>query len=200
MASFGKAIREILYIEGGYVNDPVDRGGETFMGISRNSEPDWEGWKVIDQFKGTSDFLEDIEHSKRLRTMGIDLYKERYWNVFQGDLITNQAVASEMLDISVNMGGRTAIRFFQIALNALNYSGADESVPSGADLEVDGFSGKKTIAAYTVVSRAGWLKYLVQMLNIQQGEKYISIVNRKPGQRKFLKGWLKRATIDSTDV
>ena len=36
MADFKKAIDKILVNEGGYVNDPTDKGGETKFGISKN--------------------------------------------------------------------------------------------------------------------------------------------------------------------
>lgn len=34
--------------EGGYINDIADKGKETFKGLSRNANPDWEGWNKID--------------------------------------------------------------------------------------------------------------------------------------------------------
>ena len=37
---FREAIEVILKHEGGYVNDPVDPGGETNMGISKRAYPD----------------------------------------------------------------------------------------------------------------------------------------------------------------
>ena len=39
-AIFDHAVKEILRHEGGYVDDPVDRGGETKYGISKRSYPD----------------------------------------------------------------------------------------------------------------------------------------------------------------
>jgi lysozyme family protein len=43
-------------IEGGYVNDPDDKGGETYRGIARKKHPSWRGWyKVDDVKKQTSD-------------------------------------------------------------------------------------------------------------------------------------------------
>ncbi len=39
MKSFEKFVKEILIHEGGYVNDPTDRGGETKYGIAKRSYP-----------------------------------------------------------------------------------------------------------------------------------------------------------------
>jgi lysozyme family protein len=51
MADFEIAYGETELREGGYVNDPVDRGGETHRGVARKFHPDWSGWKIIDQIK-----------------------------------------------------------------------------------------------------------------------------------------------------
>ncbi len=49
--SFAEALKHTLEFEGGYANDPADRGGETFRGISRKNWPRWSGWDLIDQVK-----------------------------------------------------------------------------------------------------------------------------------------------------
>lgn len=47
MANFKEAINKTLKFEGGYVNDPDDSGGETFLGISRVNNKSWKGWKLL---------------------------------------------------------------------------------------------------------------------------------------------------------
>lgn len=37
--------------EGGYANVLGDKGGETYMGISRVYWPSWPGWPVIDDWR-----------------------------------------------------------------------------------------------------------------------------------------------------
>ena len=39
MEVFEEAVKQVLKHEGGYVNDPVDPGGETNMGISKKAYP-----------------------------------------------------------------------------------------------------------------------------------------------------------------
>ena len=52
-SSFKRAFRLIIEgYEGNYSNDKDDPGGETYKGISRNMNKDWEGWKIIDSYKG----------------------------------------------------------------------------------------------------------------------------------------------------
>lgn len=42
------AIRRVLSMEGGYVNDPDDSGGETIFGITRKNYPNLKLWKDVD--------------------------------------------------------------------------------------------------------------------------------------------------------
>ncbi|MBW1801582.1 MAG: hypothetical protein JRJ85_12745, partial [Deltaproteobacteria bacterium] len=44
MAKFDEAFEKTTAIEGGYVFDPDDAGGETYKGISRRFNPSWGGW------------------------------------------------------------------------------------------------------------------------------------------------------------
>ena len=45
---FEEAVDKVLDHEGGFVDDPADRGGMTFMGISRRWFPDEPFWEKID--------------------------------------------------------------------------------------------------------------------------------------------------------
>ena len=40
LTDFNDIIEVVLHHEGGYVNDPVDPGGETNFGIAKRSHPD----------------------------------------------------------------------------------------------------------------------------------------------------------------
>mgnify|MGYP002957326922 CR=1 FL=1 len=39
MANFNEEFKKVILVEGGYVNDPDDAGGETYLGISRRYNP-----------------------------------------------------------------------------------------------------------------------------------------------------------------
>lgn len=86
---FDEALKQTLAFEGGYANDPDDRGGETFRGISRRSFPDWPGWALIDRAKREGDrsarainarFVGDME----MEGLVARLYRENFWNPFNG--------------------------------------------------------------------------------------------------------------------
>jgi lysozyme family protein len=61
MADFKQAHSIVMNNEGGYANDPSDRGGETYKGISRNNFPNWKGWKLIDLHKLHVGFPQNLE-------------------------------------------------------------------------------------------------------------------------------------------
>ena len=50
MADVTKLVPHILKFEGGYVNDKDDKGGETFMGITRKNHPNLKMWDIVDKY------------------------------------------------------------------------------------------------------------------------------------------------------
>lgn len=118
MASFILAIEKTLRLEGGYVYDPSDYGGETKYGISKGTYPELN--------------IKDItlEQAKIL-------YKKDFWDKLSLDKINDQSVAEELFDTAVNMGWKTATMFLQESLNFF----------INPLLKVDGLIGDKTIMA-----------------------------------------------------
>lgn len=108
MADFNVALVKILKHEGGYVNDPNDKGGETYKGISRRAHPKSSLWTLIDNYKkeyGTgSTFKQKISRDKDITNVVHLIYKTNYWNVFDLDSISNQKLAEQIFDDAVNRG------------------------------------------------------------------------------------------------
>lgn len=117
MTPFDNAFKKTLGLEGGYVNDPLDAGGETKYGISKRAHPD------IDIKNLT------IEQAK-------EIYREKYWNPLKLDEVQNPLISEEIFDTAVNMGKGAAARIAQQALNFL-----------GEGLTEDGVIGTYTINA-----------------------------------------------------
>lgn len=118
MADFKTALNKVLKWEAGYVNDPDDSGGETFAGVSRKNNRTWKGWDIIDKHKvgimlpqGLSRLNDRLFKDKELMNFVDNLYKDKYWDPIQLDLITSQRVAEEIFDTAVNMGVGTAVKF-----------------------------------------------------------------------------------------
>ena len=89
MANFELAFHRLMQDEGVVLtNDPTDRGGLTYAGISRKFHPGWAGWKFID--------AGDTPPTQLVR----DFYHVTFWMPVQGDKLPNQQVA-EVLGVDL---------------------------------------------------------------------------------------------------
>lgn len=108
MANFDIAYRRTLGTEGGYVNDPRDKGGETYMGISRKAHPNSDIWTIIDKVDKTGKsnrYITNILKRNSHLTHKIKMiYKNEYWDVFMLDNCKSQKLANEIFDDAVNRG------------------------------------------------------------------------------------------------
>ncbi len=190
MAEFTQAFAHVLGHEGGYVDDPADAGGETYKGIARVHHGDWGGFRRIDAARERDGFPDVLEEDGILQRQVRKFYKDHYWDRLLGDHITDQALATELFDTGVNMGLRTAVRFLQESVNLL-----DRGAPGG--LVVDGWLGRKTLdAVHARLSEDGGSAFLLQLINILQGHRYVEIMRANPGQERFARGWLRRVSME----
>jgi lysozyme family protein len=177
MTSFEKALKVTLAFEGGYSNDQDDAGGATRFGIIE-SEARRHGY-----FGDMKDFPYE---------WAIKIYKSDYWDENKLDDIAqwHEPVALELFDSGVNMGVKTAAKFFQTALNVANRNQKNYD-----NLVVDGNIGLKTLQAMKCLGTDKDAAFVLKLLNIQQGARYIQICQNNETQEKFLRGWLQRCTI-----
>ncbi|OFZ71393.1 MAG: hypothetical protein A3K03_04565 [Bdellovibrionales bacterium RIFOXYD1_FULL_44_7] len=169
---------------GKLTNDSRDPGGMTYSGISRRYWPEWAGWVTIDQCEqpfppDTIDHLTDLTKS---------FYRVNFWNRMQGDEFAeiSPAIAYEVFDTAVNMDVTRAVEFLQTGYNV----GRGEY---GADLEVDGRLGPKTLEAIRnyMASKPGTPALNEEiLLNCMNGEQYI-FYKANP-RRKYFRGWFRR--------
>lgn len=188
MADFKIAFNKTMGHEGGYGNDPDDVGGETYRGISRRYNPSWSGWDIIDDCKRFDFKIEECLTMKGniMDDLVEEFYKDRYWNPFWGDEISNQDIANEMFDTGVNMGVHRAVKFLQQALNYLNRNGKIY-----ADIVEDGDFGKNTMRAFNSLPTRDH-NILYKMMNVLQGMHYMEYMSDSPTQEKFARGWFNR--------
>ena len=167
-------IDHILKIEGGYVDDPSDSGGETHWGITRR----------VAQRNGYTGAMRDMP-----RQVAFDLYATRYWDELCLDEIEKlcPTVAPELADTGINMGVGRAAEFLQRALNAFNNQG--QYYP---DLKVDMDIGPATLGALSAfIEQRGpeGATVLVSALNSLQGAFYVALGERRQKDEKYLYGW-----------
>ncbi len=189
MADFQKAFQRTMGNEGGYVNDPADKGGETYRGISRRFFPSWPGWENIDSLKKQpGGFPGNAPLAPGLSLQVSEFYKVNFWDRILGDAIAVQEVAEELFDDAVNMGIDPAVKFLQEAICLLNRNGAIQ-----ADLAIDGKLGLGTLSAMgKILTENNGLRHLLLCINGLQLEYYFNICRRNPSQEKFLRGWIER--------
>lgn len=122
MANYNIAYTKVIKIEGGYVNDPDDAGGETYMGISRKFNPNAKFWKVIDEIKSINSNITNKEMNAILKKNNSitgeikNIYKNKYWDKLYLDNLNSQKIAEELFDTAVNMGVSVAIKILQNSL------------------------------------------------------------------------------------
>lgn len=173
MADFSKALNVILGNEGGYVNDPSDRGGETYKGISRNNFPGWIGWDTIDLLKVHRNFPDMLDGNRDLQVEVGYFYETKFWNRMAGDQISEQAVANSIFDFGVNSGVATSARLAQEVVGA----------------KTDGIIGAKTAEAINSFNPAHFLA----AFTVEKIRRYVEIVQARPESKKYLLGWIIRA-------
>lgn len=156
---FLQAVEVVLAHEGGYVHDPRDPGGETKYGISKRSYP-------------------HLDIANLTREDAIAIYYRDWWQRYGYGRLQDEAIATKLLDMAVNMGPATAHRLLQKTLVFLGY-----------DIAVDGIIGPQTVGATNKADP----KRLLQLLRWRAAEHYYRIAAQRTQSQAFLMGWLKRA-------
>ena len=169
-------IEALIEREGGYVNHPDDRGGPTRYGIT----------EAVARAHGYAGAMAVLPQDE-----AIAIYRRLFWLRPRLDDVARRVprVAAELFDTGANMGPAVAVTFLQRALTALNRNGKDYP-----DLVPDGRIGARTLAALDGFLEArgkrGGETVLLRALEALQGERYLSLAERRPANEAFLYGWL----------
>lgn len=99
MHNVNNIIQHTILLEGGYVNNLNDSGGETKYGISKKSYP-------------------NINISELTIDEAIAIYKRDFWDKPNIDLLINERVARKVFDMGVNMGAFRAVCILQDCVGA----------------------------------------------------------------------------------
>ncbi|MCK9282228.1 MAG: hypothetical protein M0P71_16555 [Melioribacteraceae bacterium] len=112
---YQKCMTVVSKNEGGYVFDINDPGGETYCGISRKNNPDWEGWDIIDEYKKSHTLKRyDFIPGSYLESLINDFYEQKYWRSCNLFGITSPEIVLNIFDFAVNSGRSTAIKKAQV--------------------------------------------------------------------------------------
>lgn len=190
MANFELASEVTANNEGGYVNDPLDPGGETYEGISRFHNPGWIGWQSIDTVPMAKRNTETLSAMLELKKLVDDFYKKQFWDVNSLDEVCEQSAANAIYDCGVLFHPKTAAAWAQLSLNALNQGGI-----SWPDLICDGQLGKKSIACLNICcgdhspNRARFQS----CLSAFRITHHLNSLTSRPSNERFFIGWLDRS-------
>lgn len=163
-------IEDILRREGGFVNDPADRGGATNFGITH---------KTLSRYLGRAVTVDEVRDLSK--DLAREIYETQYFIAPRIDTLPAR-IQPFAFDCAVNHGPKRAIRFVQQVCNAAGFGPVDE----------DGIMGPQTrSAAIAADDQMGdlFLNALVE----ERRNFYRLIVARDESQRRFLAGWLNRA-------
>ena len=114
-ANFDASFARIIKSEGGYVNDPADRGGETNLGVTIGA------WGA---YLGRA--IQPGEMKALTQETVKPFYKSMYWDKVKGDDLP-LGVDYAVFDFAVNAGVSRAAKFLQRAVGAVD----DGTIGSG---------------------------------------------------------------------
>ena len=95
MSNFDDALKDLLSIENGFVNNSADHGGPTNFGITQNTLANFLGHPVT---------IEDIQNLDI--SIVKEIYQKNYWDRLDLDQINDPKLASFIFDQAVNRGQR----------------------------------------------------------------------------------------------
>lgn len=174
MATFQVALKRVLKHEGGYVNDPKDKGGETNYGITI----------------GTA---RQFGYEGAMRSIPMEvvekIYKARFWDALNCDELADKygfAFAFQLFDAGVNHGVGNAKRMLQRAVGVIDDGviGAvtRQAIDNHAPLLTDLFNAER-IAFYTKISSfnhfgRGWMRRMSDNLKFVAQDSQTSQANQ----------------------
>ena len=166
MAEVKELLPFILKWEGGFVNDPTDKGGATNLGVTIKT------WRSVGYDKdGDGDI--DVDDLKLLTPEEVRdrVLKPHYWDRWKADQLKSQKVANILVDWTW-CSGKWGIVIPQRIL----------CVPD------DGIVGPLTISAANSINP----EHFIAQIYDARKEFLRQIVRKDPAQQKFYKGWLNR--------
>lgn len=167
MADVTKLAPFILQWEGKFVDDPADLGGATNMGVTIGT------WKQVGYDKD-GDGVIDVKDLKLLTKDDVinRVLKTNYWDRWKADSIKKQSIANILVDW-VWASGKHGIVRPQAILGVV----------------ADGIVGNKTLEAVNSYPDQQKLFDLIKADRIQFIKE---IVDKRPANKRFEKGWLNR--------
>lgn len=174
-------------IEGKYVNNKLDRGGETNFGITHITAAEHKA-ELVKRF-GWDGTMRNLTFD-----MAYWIYDTAWWQRMRCDEIhaIHPFLADRVFDLAINGGRGLGVKTMQRILNACNRQGKDYS-----DITADGGVGRLTLDAlrsYVAKRGQSGIETFVQYQLSLQGAHYITLAEKDVTQEEFVNGWGARIT------
>ena len=172
-SKFLKAVKVIFKNEGGYVNNPCDKGGKTNMGITCSTLN-----------TAVKNKITNITNVKNLtRDVCEDIYYQMYWIPSKAEDMLSP-IDLIQFDIAVNSGIKNANILIQKTIN---------TILNKNKLIVDGILGKQSFLHLNsiVIDKPHAINFSYILLELRK-EFYKNIIRRNSSQRIFYNGWMNR--------
>lgn len=175
---FNTSVERVFKAEGGYVNNPEDKGGETNYGIT----------VAVARAYGYTGSMKTLP-----KETAKAIYKKNFWDKLRCDDISeiHPLLSDHLFDFGVNAGTGRAVKHLQRALNLLNTRQVDY-----ADIDMDGAMGNGTLRSLkSFANKRGQegLNNLVVTLVSLQLAFYMDLSEKNQSQEVFTNGWVNRA-------
>ena len=177
MERFSAVAQIVLGHEGGLVDDPLDKGGRTNLGVTQGTLT---GARAV--IPGLPERVDDLTTKQAL-----EIYRRLYWDACKCDDLP-EPIDFLVFDAAINCGVGGAALQLQKALMRL-----------GANIRADGAIGPLTMAAFwSAWDSQKWR--VIAAVQQQRVEWHNGIVARDKTQLKFLHGWLNRIVRNAKEV
>jgi len=176
MGNFELIYPTIQKYEGYYSNVITDKGGETYAGITRVNNPNWDGWKIVDSYKFKFP-NNKIPYNYKIPDQALDkLVKELTYQYFLRSgaaQINNNGIATIVAHLYFNSSD--GIKYvIQRAVNLI-----------GGNIKLDNTLGTESI---TAINSANQTKLYDKIKELYL-KYYIDLGNKEPANKA---GWINR--------
>lgn len=162
MALFDPAIAIVLKHEGGFTNNPLDKGGPTNFGITHTTLSEYLG------VPATTEMVEGMSEE-----LAKEIYKKLFWDRLDLDTLASQQLAVVLLDIAVVQG------LSKLVLNVQKLLG----------IYPDGIVGPVTLNKLREILIPQELALAIVK---EAQLSFVSLTLYNSSQLQFLPGWIRR--------
>lgn len=163
----------VIRLEGGYVDNPADRGGPTKYGVTQ---------ATLGHHRGNVASASDVKNLTEMEA--ISIYRGAFWTPLGFHRVPSKNVALVLFAHTIHTGPTSAFKALQKSINrAFN-----------TNLFVDGIFGPNTeIQLASAIKKNDALLCRKLLQNAQ--EFYSQLCENNESQLVFLRGWLRRSHL-----